>query len=414
MNIKVSLNRNFRPCNTTKKRYVVMKGSAGSGKSTDTAFNYILKLGDPKYKGANLLCVRKIEESNKDSTYAELCKAIYSIYGTNYERYWKITQQPLGIENKITGNSVLFRGVKDDNQREKLKSINFKKGKLVWVWIEEATELLETDVDIIDDRLRGILDNPFLFYQIKFTFNPVSALHWIKRKYFDKPSDMVLTHSSTYLQNRFIDEEYHKRMKRRQEEDPEGFTVYGLGEWGESGGLILPRYIVEEFDTDINNYDYVRYAQDFGFNHANCILELCFKDGELYINDELYVHEKDTTEIIELQRTTKPNWNTKERMWCDSAEPDRIKMWVRAGWNKAKAVEKGQGSVKAQIDFLKGLKIHIHPRCVNTLNEIQQWKYIKDNKTGLYTDDPVPILDDAMACLRYGVEDTRKAKKWLT
>ncbi|MEK1833269.1 phage terminase large subunit [Priestia megaterium] len=54
----------------------------------------------------------------------------------------------------ITGNKVIFRGMKDVNEREKVKSINFSRGKLTWIWIEEATELQESDVDILDDRLR--------------------------------------------------------------------------------------------------------------------------------------------------------------------------------------------------------------------------------------------------------------------
>ncbi len=39
---------------------------------------------------------------------------------------------------------------------------------------------MESDIDILDDRLRGILTNPNLYYQMTFTFNPVSATHWIK------------------------------------------------------------------------------------------------------------------------------------------------------------------------------------------------------------------------------------------
>ena len=95
--------------------------------------------------------------------------------------------------------------MKDQRQREKVKSITFKNGKLTWIWCEEATELLPEDVDILDDRLRGHLDNPNLFYQITMTFNPVSATHWIKARYFDKADPDVLTHHSTYRTNRFID-----------------------------------------------------------------------------------------------------------------------------------------------------------------------------------------------------------------
>ena len=76
--VKVGLNPVFKPVNECKKRYRILKGSAGSGKSTNIALDYIKKLSDIRYKGANLLVVRKVDESNRDSTFAELQKAIYS------------------------------------------------------------------------------------------------------------------------------------------------------------------------------------------------------------------------------------------------------------------------------------------------------------------------------------------------
>ncbi|WP_334299954.1 terminase large subunit, partial [Clostridioides difficile] len=47
-----------------------------------------------------------------------------------------------------------------------------------------------------------------------------------------------------------------------------------------------------------------------------------------------------------------------------------------------RAVKKGPGSVKAQIDYLKQLRIHVHPSCTNTIKEIQQWKWKQDERTG--------------------------------
>ena len=78
------------------------------------------------------------------------------------------------------------------------------------------------NVDILDDRIRGNLNelNPNLYYQITMTFNPVSATHWIKGRYFDKVDPDVLAHHSTYKTNRFIDPAYFRRMERRKEEDP--------------------------------------------------------------------------------------------------------------------------------------------------------------------------------------------------
>lgn len=404
--VKVQFNSIFKEANQTTKRYRAMKGSAGSGKSVNVAQDYIIKLGDKKYEGANLLVVRKAESTNKYSTYAELTGAINRIYGEATNKYWIIHQNPMEIISRITGNSVIFRGMNDNRQREKIKSVNFPKGKLTWIWNEEATELMESDVDILDDRLRGILPNPNLYYQMTFTFNPVSATHWIKRKYFDYSSEDIFTHHSTYQNNRFIDEAYYRRMMMRKEQDPEGYKVYGLGDWGETGGVILHNYIVHEFPTEFQYFDSMVLSQDFGFNHANCILLVGFKDGELYICSEIYVHEKDTTEIIHLASKKKTPKHL--YMYCDSAEPDRIKMWKKAGY-RAMPVKKEPNSVKAQIDYLKGVKIHVHPQCINTIKEIQQWKWKKDEKTGIYLDSPVEFMDDAMAALRYSIEPIRRS-----
>jgi phage terminase large subunit len=111
-------------------------------------------------------------------------------------------------------------------------------------------------------------------------------------------------------------------------------------------------------------------------------------------------------------------------MWCDSAEPDRIKMWKSAGF-RARGVDKGgsTGCVKAQIDWLKGVvrkdktvrrMIYVSPSCTNTIKELQQWKWKKDDKTGEYLDEPESFQDDAMAALRYGIERWRSTNsRWI-
>ena len=409
MNINVQANPVFREVNQSKKRYIVMKGSAGSGKSVDTAQNYILRLMQDK--GRNLVAMRKSDITNRDSTFAELTGAIYRMFGDKADQYWKINASPLQLTCIPNGNKIIFRGMNDDKQREKLKSITFQHGKLTDVWLEEATEFTQADIEIIDDRLRGELP-PGQFYQIRMTFNPVNKNHWIKKVFFDIPDDNVLTHHSTYLTNRFIDDAYKARMERRKIVDPEGYTIYGLGEWGEIGGLILHNWEIRDVSQNLNDYDDVAIGQDFGFNHANAILLLGMKDDNIYILDEIYLHEKDTSEII--QETIRHGIPAQRTMWCDSAEPDRIKEWTKAGF-RARPVDKGgsKGSVNAQIDWLKQRNIYVHPHCVNTAKEMQQWKWKKDEKTGEYLDEPVPIMDDAMAALRYGVEGWRKVKKWL-
>lgn len=412
---KIHWNKIFKEVNTCKKRYRVLKGSAGSGKSYDIAQDYIRKLSDIRYKGANLLVVRKVDESNRDSTFAELTGAVYNLFGEHFDKVWKITQNPLSLECLVTGNKIIFRGMKDDKQREKVKSITFKEGKLTWIWVEEATELNEQDVDILDDRLRGKHDNSNLYYQMTFTFNPVSATHWIKSKYFDIVNDDVFTHHSTYLDNRFIDEAYHKRMMMRKQRDPEGYKIYGLGQWGETGGLILQNYEVKDISNAPVDYENLSIGVDFGFNHANAILTVAYKDEDLYVLSEIYEYEKTNQEnikIAELKGVSKDI-----PMYCDSAEPDRIKEYQAAGF-RARAVSKentvGIKYVVNQINWLKERKIYIHPSCVNLIKELSQWKWKYDDKKSMYLDEPVEFFDDAIAALRYSVEPWRKSKRLKT
>lgn len=413
--IDVGFNPVFREVNASRVRYRVLKGGAGSGKSFNLAQDYILKLGDPRYKGANLLVLRKVDDSNKYSTYSELCGAVQRIYGAHWEKYWRIGSSPMMLRSLITGNEIVFRGMADIRQRERVKSISFASGKLCWIWCEEATEFEQEDVEILDDRLRGVLPNENLYYQITLSFNPVSSAHWIKRRFFDAPSDNTILCHSTYRDNRFCDAAYARRMEDRKLHDPEGYRIYGEGDWGETGGLILTRFVIEDFLAGRECFEDMAIGQDFGYNHANAVLLLGYRDGELYVCSEIYVFEKDTDEIVRMARER--GLPDDIRMWCDSAEPDRIKSWRMAGYRRARGVEKEKNSVAAQIDWLKRRKIHIHPSCTNTIKEIQQWKWDKNKRTGEFEDTPVMANDDAMAALRYGVERWRKSstfsrKEW--
>ena len=85
----IQLNKVFKEFNQTKCRYRIAMGSAGSGKSVDIAMDYILKLSDPKYKGANLLVVRETDTSHKDSTFSELKAAIERL---GQENLWDILE----------------------------------------------------------------------------------------------------------------------------------------------------------------------------------------------------------------------------------------------------------------------------------------------------------------------------------
>lgn len=62
-----AVNAVFRPLIDCKKRYLVLYGGAGSGKSFFLAQRYLLRL---LAGGHNILAVRKVARTNRDSTFA--------------------------------------------------------------------------------------------------------------------------------------------------------------------------------------------------------------------------------------------------------------------------------------------------------------------------------------------------------
>jgi phage terminase large subunit len=404
---EVKFNRVYREANETTKRYRILLGSAGSGKSVDVAQDYILKLSNPEYRGANLMVVRATESSHLNSTFAELVGAISRAGLTHL---WAMRTAPLSLECTLTGCSIIFRGCNDTRAIERVKSVSCKRGKLTWIWVEEATELRASDFEILDDRLRGELPSPSLYYQLTLTFNPIDAQHWIKLNLWDIDNPEFFKLKTTYLQNAFIDEAYKRRMERRAIVDPEGYRVYGLAEWGDTGGNILRNYTLSVCSKDYDWYDSILMSQDFGFNHADCLLVVGYKDDNMYVIKELFEYEKHTGELIELAKDMDLPMGA--IMYCDSAEPDRIKEWKQAGF-KAQGVCKDKGSVKAQIDYLKQRHIYIDPGCPNTFREAQQWRWKKDSN-GLTLDEPLEVEDDAMAALRYATEPFRRVRKMRT
>lgn len=416
----IPMNPAYREINKSKARYLVFWGSAGSGKSVNVATLLVLRLsfGDA---GVHWIVLRKTKEANADSTRAELISAMQRVFGDSWRDEWDAPASRLTLTNKRNGNSFIFRGMNDEKQREQLKSISVQKGKIEGAWLEEATQFLQSDLQQVDARLRGELPEGH-YYQIILSFNPVSATHWLKRRFFDRIDPDAFTCHTTWRDNRFIDDAFRDQMVKMEEIDPEFAQVYGRGEWGTKGGLILVNWCVEKVDQDITHYDAVALGQDFGFSHANAILLLGWKDGDVYVIREYYEHGKTTQEIISDVEESGVFADAKKArcyMICDSAEPDRIREWQRAGW-RARPVDKGKNrATSSRIDWLKSRRIHIDEAAENTASEAGEWAYQKDRVTGEYTDEPVPVNDDAMSALRYGVEEwhlasLRKKRRIIT
>ena len=151
-----------------KGRYRVVKGSRASKKSKTAALNDICRM--MQYPNANLLIIRRVGRTLKDSVYADLKWAIHKL---GVDDFWICTTSPLEMTYKPTGQKIYFRGLDDPL---KITSIAVSKGYLCWMRIEEAYEIEnEADFDILDESIRG--ETPDCFKQITLCLNPVSYTH---------------------------------------------------------------------------------------------------------------------------------------------------------------------------------------------------------------------------------------------
>ena len=383
-----------------KGRYRVVKGSRASKKSKTTALNFIVRM--MQYPGANLLVVRKIGRTLKDSCFTELKWAIHRL---GVDDFWSWKEAPLEMIYKPTGQKIYFRGLDDPL---KVTSITVDVGQLCWMWIEEAYEVMdESDFDMLDESIRGQSEGG-LFKQITLTFNPWDQRHWIKKRFFDTQDADILAVTTNYLCNEWLDEEDLRLFERMKRENPRRYQVAGLGNWGVSEGLIYENWREEAFDIDaIRRLPSVRsvFGLDFGYVNDPSALFCGLADATaktLWVFDELY--ERGLSNEALYARIAAKGY-AKERIRADSAEPKSIVRLRELGLMKVAASRKGPDSVKHGIDYLQDYRIIVHPRCVHFLTEIGNYSWADDPQTGKRLNVPIDDFNHLMDAMRYGMED---------
>lgn len=381
-----------------KGRYRVCKGSRASKKSKTTALNFIIRL--MKYPQANLLVVRKVFRTLKDSTYTDLKWAINRL---QVQEYWDCKESPLEMTYKPTGQKILFRGL---DEPMKITSITVEVGALCWCWIEEAYEITkESDFDMLDESIRGeMIEN--LFKQITLTFNPWNEKHWLKKRFFDVEDPEVMAKTTNYMCNEFLDEADKRLFERMKINNPKRYKVAGLGDWGISEGLIYENWEEREFDyIEISAHTGVKstIGLDFGYTNDPTALFCGLIDEkmkEIYVFDELY--KKALTNNMISEEIKNMGYN-KEKIIADSAEPKSIDELYEYGLKNVRAARKGKDSINNGIQFIQGFKIIVHPRCVNFISEISNYTWAKD-KLGNTTNKPIDDFNHLMDAMRYALE----------
>ena len=382
--------------NDYSHRWEIYKGSAGSGKSHFITQKIIIKALREKRR---VMICRRYGTTMRNSVFKLFKDVIESFKITHLTRI-KESDMSITLPN---GSEIIFVGL--DNE-EKLLSI----AGITDIFIEEVYEVPKEIVDQLNLRMRGKAPNQ----QIYMAFNPISAKHWL----YDfcegatRPESSIYS-QSTFRDNPFLPDEYVKALEDMYRTNPNKARVFCDGNWGaDVEGLVYKNHILSDFDINelIKQGLEVRVGIDWGFVDPTTVVVSLFDKPkkEIYIIGEYYKRGATLEEIkdgiIELGIS-------KQKMYCDGAEPDKVDYLRRNGFNAVSA-KKGAGSVKAGISFLQDMKIICHESCVNVAAELENYVYLKDKKTGQYIEDSYDHdFSHTMDALRYSYSDLYSAAR---
>lgn len=250
----MQINEIYKPFLEATETYLVFKGGAGSGKSVFISQKIILDCLKNKRR---FLIVRKVASTLLNSVYRLFLDIIEQ---NELWEYVEVNKTEKRFVFKDNGSEIMCVGLDDP---EKIKSV----AGITHIWIEEASELSYTDFNQLDLRLRG---NDGIKRQMFLSFNPIDDQHWLKTQFFDQDAENVRKITTTYLDNSFIDEDYHIKMQSFKLRDENYYRIYALGEWGKlrTGGEFYKHFSkIRHTEETLSRYNpEVHLHLSFDFN----------------------------------------------------------------------------------------------------------------------------------------------------
>lgn len=372
-------------------RLEVYYGGAGSGKSYGACQKVLLKALNRRRK---VLVIRKVGATLKHSIF-QLFLDLLAASGILPASRVNRSDFQISLPN---GSQLIFKGLDDP---EKIKSIT----GITDIVIEEATELTEEDFLQLNLRLRPLEPEP----QIYLMFNPVSKANWVYGYFCIHPPADALIIQTTYKDNRFLTDDYRVELEELQRRNPAYYRIYALGEFATLDKLVYPvwgkRLVTAEEIQGLPLFA----GLDFGYANDPSAIVWGRYDRE---NRRIYVTgEYAKTGMMNdgVAAAIRSLGLAKERVIADAAEPKSIaELRQLYGLSRVAPADKGPDSVMSGIQFIIQHELIIDERCTKTVEELENYTWEKDRRTGEYINKPVDAYNHLLDALRYGLEPFRK------
>ena len=276
-------------------------------------------------------------------------------------------------------------------------------------WVEEASEITEDDYLQLSLRIRSNIDDLQMF----LSFNPVSRKNWTYQYFFaEDAKEHPFILKTTYKDNKFLPEDYIKRLESLIETNSYYYRVYALGEFCSLDKLIFNNWEVQDFDyRELKGT--LCCGLDFGFS-ADL---LAFTASILNEEDKtIHVFKEWTTTGItnpQIAEGIKALGFGKSTIIADSAEPKSIQELKDCGLLRVKASKKGPDSVIHGIRKMMQYKIIVHPSCQTVITELENYSWKKDKSGEYLFDQPQDQFNHTIDSIRYSLQCVGKRLRTL-
>lgn len=241
--------------------------------------------------------------------------------------------------------------------------------------------------------------------------NPDNPQHWLKTDYIDNddPNAKIKTFHFVLDDNTFLPEDYRSSLKAMT---PSGmyFDRAILGLWVTGEGVVYRDFDERSMvipQSSIPDGLHVYCGVDWGFEHKGVITVWGDDDkGNVYLLHEYTSQFKFIDYWVKLAKKLQQRYGHNLKFWADSARPDNVTEFQKAGINCINANKNRMAGVEKCAEYMKQGKLFINADGISKfLDEIYQ--YIWDENTG----EPKKENDDVMDSMRYAIFNEHRQNK---
>lgn len=409
-NIAPAFHKLINPILDMKVSDIWLSGGRGSCKSSTAAELIIYGMMEDYYIRGEIthaIGIRKVQATISDSVYNQFKWAIYQL---KVSHLWKCTISPMRITFLPSGQNIIFRGV---DEPTKIKSINFPKGRLKYIWLEEYDQYDgPREVRIVLQSLRrGGLNICFRTYN-----PPVNSNHWVNIEALEAPEKGEIKHHSTYetVPADWLGENFIKDALRLKKKNIIAYNNEYLGlVTGEGGNIFKNVKLCSIKDEEINIFGRKRQGLDFGFTvDPTAFEQLGYLSNRMsiWLFNEIYEFGIGTRD---LSHKIDNIYDKDEPIKADSAEQRTIDTMSTEYYINIEPCKKGPDSVRHGMKWLQDLdNIFIdRKRTPMAYQEFSTYEYEK-NKDGkfkkVYPDKDNHCID----AVRYALDDVILSSGW--